>query len=66
MLGPLLHNPDPDKIKGRARYLLELSPHLGRSLRSRWARWETGKWSQFDVLVINKLAPRPRRFEELS
>ena len=35
---------------GGARYLLEVNPHLGRSLRSRWKRWER-KWSYADGFV---------------
>jgi ATP-dependent helicase/nuclease subunit B len=38
------------KIKGRARYLLELNPCLARALRTRWARWQQKRWSRFDGL----------------
>ena len=38
------------KIKGRARYLLELNPCLARSLRTRWARWQQRRWSWADGL----------------
>lgn len=48
-LRPLL-TADPNKVRGAARYLLELSPELGRSLRSRWARWHQKKWSAADGL----------------
>ena len=37
------------KMKGRARYLLELNPYLARSLRARWARWHR-KWTPADGL----------------
>jgi CRISPR/Cas system-associated exonuclease Cas4 (RecB family) len=58
VLGPMLHG-DPDATrKGRARYLLDLNPHLRRSLRSRWGRWEERRWSQYDGLVT--AAPRTR------
>ncbi len=38
------------KIKGRARYLLELNPCLTRALRTRWARWHQKRWSRADGL----------------
>ncbi len=37
--------------KGSAQYLLELNPHLSRSLRTRYARWEIRRWSEFDGIV---------------
>lgn len=49
VLGPLLRETAPAKIQGRARYLLELNPHIGRSLRTRLMRWKRD-WSQFDGL----------------
>lgn len=51
ILGPLLHGESGEDPGGRARYLLELNPHLGRSLRSRWARWRQRKWLPQDGLV---------------
>jgi CRISPR/Cas system-associated exonuclease Cas4 (RecB family) len=36
---------------GRARYLLQLNPCLARSLRARWARWRSPKWTPQDGLV---------------
>ena len=36
--------------RGGARYLIEVNAHLGRSLRTRWKRWER-KWSYADGLV---------------
>lgn len=36
--------------QGRARYLLELNPHLARSLRTRWVRWQK-KWGPHDGIV---------------
>jgi ATP-dependent helicase/nuclease subunit B len=51
-LWPLLHPAKPGSdAMGRARYLLELNPHLGRSLRSRFARWERRRWTEHDGLV---------------
>ncbi len=50
VLGGLLHQTDPSKSRGRARYLLQLNQHLGRSLRTRWSRWRSG-WSAYDGLV---------------
>ncbi len=47
VLGPLLRQRDAPKLKGRARYLLDLEPALRRSLLARWARW-TRAWSRFD------------------
>jgi ATP-dependent helicase/nuclease subunit B len=51
VLGPLL-KPGGAQIaaKGHAHYLLELNPHLRRSLRARWARWKR-RWSPYDGLV---------------
>lgn len=46
-LGPLLHS-DPETVRGRATYLFTLNSALGRSLRSRWARWRQKKWSAYD------------------
>jgi CRISPR/Cas system-associated exonuclease Cas4 (RecB family) len=40
--------------QGSARYLMEVNPHLARSLRARWQRWEK-KWSGADGVV----APQP-------
>lgn len=37
---------------GRARYLLELNPHLARSLRARWARWHSPAFSRDDGLLF--------------
>lgn len=56
-LGALLHHSaDP---RGRARYLLDLNACLGRSLRSRWMRWETPRWTPADGLVRAGDAVRP-------
>jgi RecB family exonuclease len=38
-------------VKGRARYLYELSPELQRSLTSRWIRWQRKQWEPADGLV---------------
>jgi CRISPR/Cas system-associated exonuclease Cas4 (RecB family) len=38
------------QVKGRGRYLVEANPILGRSLRTRYLRWEK-KWSSADGLV---------------
>src|SRR6188474_2509466 len=46
----LLHNPS-DSVKGRARYLYELSPELQRSLSSRWLRWHRKQWEPADGIV---------------
>ena len=51
VLGRLLRETNPSRVKGRARYLFELNSDLARSLRSRWARWESKAWSPADGLV---------------
>lgn len=38
------------RTAGSARYLMETNPHLARSLRTRWLRWEN-RWSYADGLV---------------
>jgi len=48
VLRPLLIA-DPKSVRGQGRYLMELSPPLGRSLRMRWKRWQK-TWSGFDGL----------------
>jgi hypothetical protein len=52
----LLHNPS-DRVKGRARYLYELSPELQRSLSSRWLRWNK-KWDPADGIMRSTDATR--------
>ncbi|MDO8679521.1 MAG: exodeoxyribonuclease V subunit gamma [Acidobacteriota bacterium] len=39
------------EVKGRARYLYELSPELQRSLTARWLRWHRRQWDAADGLV---------------
>ena len=48
VLGPLLRQQDAPEPSGRARYLMDLEPALGRSLRTRWARWTQRGWSHHD------------------
>jgi len=61
VLRPLLQA-DPKSVRGSARYLMDLSPELGRSLRARWQRWQKG-WSQADGIcdasdtTLQQLAP---------
>ncbi|MEO8678698.1 MAG: PD-(D/E)XK nuclease family protein, partial [Vicinamibacterales bacterium] len=50
-MGGLLASGDPAGVKGRARYLYELSPELQRSLTSRWLRWHRKQWEPADGLV---------------
>ena len=50
MLHPLLRTRGQDVSRGRARYLLELSPTLRRSATERWARWQT-RWHPADGLI---------------
>ncbi|MBY0494836.1 MAG: exodeoxyribonuclease V subunit gamma [Cyanobacteria bacterium] len=46
-----LLNDKTDSVKGRARYLYELSPELQRSLSSRWLRWHRKQWDPADGIV---------------
>lgn len=46
VLAPLLRAPSANAT-GRARYLMELNPHLRRALRARWVRWEA-RWHDAD------------------
>jgi len=48
VLRPLL-KADSKTVRGGARFLMELSPELGRSLRTRWQRWQK-PWSASDGL----------------
>jgi RecB family exonuclease len=50
-IAALVHLPRDKRPTGAAQYLLELNPHLGRSLRTRYARWETWKWSPIDGIT---------------
>ena len=50
VLRPLFDERDRKKAAGRARYLLELNPCLGRSVRERWARYHQ-HWSDQDGLT---------------
>lgn len=67
-LGPLLRE-RVDRVRGRARYLLELNTALAQSLRTRFMRWQK-RWSGFDglctpgepardALVAHRLRARP-------
>ncbi len=47
-LAGLLRADDPAARRAGAQYLLELNPHLGRSLRARHARWEKHRWHELD------------------
>lgn len=49
-MAALLKDP-ADGVKGRARYLYELSPELQRSLSSRWLRWRRKQWETADGIV---------------
>jgi ATP-dependent helicase/nuclease subunit B len=50
ILGNLLAS-DGDSVKGRARYLYELSPELSRSLTYRWLRWHRRQWEPADGIT---------------
>jgi ATP-dependent helicase/nuclease subunit B len=57
VLHQLLHD-DRTRVKGRGRYLYELSPHLQRSLTGRWARWQN-RWHPSDGLIRATLRTAP-------
>ena len=50
MMGALLEQ-TAESVKGRARYLYELSPELKRSLSARWLRWHRRQWEPADGMV---------------
>jgi hypothetical protein len=50
VLGNLLASTG-ESVKGRARYLYELSPELSRSLSYRWLRWHRRQWDPADGIV---------------
>ena len=50
VMGALLEQHSAN-VKGRARYLYELSPELKRSLSSRWLRWHRRQWDPADGMV---------------
>ena len=54
---------DKTARRGVGRYLLEVNPHLARSLRTRWLRWHD-TWSWADGLVDHKDAPSAGLLEE--
>ena len=56
-MAALLRNTS-DSVKGRARYLYELSPELQRSLSSRWLRWHRKQWEPADGIVRSTDATR--------
>jgi hypothetical protein len=59
VLGPLVAGRTAVASKGRARYLLELNPHLARALRARYKRWRASGWTSADGLAqaSEELAP---------
>jgi ATP-dependent helicase/nuclease subunit B len=65
VLGPLLRQSPDASTKGRARYLFELNPHLARSLRTRWARWQK-PWSAADGLCKSRQAAEPLAAHRLT
>jgi len=58
MLGLLLHASNGESASGRAQYLLDLNPHLARSLRTRAARWDR-HYSHHDGIVRKTAATAP-------
>ena len=50
VLWSLLREKEPARSEGRANYLVHLNPHLARSLRGRYARWEVETWTDKDGL----------------
>jgi CRISPR/Cas system-associated exonuclease Cas4 (RecB family) len=51
VLGGLIHSGTVPPEKGGAQYLLHLNAHLGRSLRTRYGRWERKQWSAYDGFI---------------
>ena len=51
VLGGLIHAATAPPEKGGAQYLLHLNAHLGRSLRTRYGRWERKQWSAYDGFI---------------
>jgi ATP-dependent helicase/nuclease subunit B len=45
-----------------ARFLMEVNPHLARSIRTRFKRWHDARWSKFDGLISNE----PKTLEVLA
>lgn len=56
-LAALLHAERPPRAG--AQYLLELNAHLGRSLRTRHARWEKRHWHELDGFTRASAAAAP-------
>ncbi len=56
VLGGLLAAPPGAREKGGAQYLLELNGHLGRSLRTRYMRWERAQWTEHDGIIDTPVA----------
>jgi CRISPR/Cas system-associated exonuclease Cas4 (RecB family) len=52
----LLGAPPGAREKGGAQYLLELNGHLGRSLRTRYMRWERAQWTEHDGIIDTPVA----------
>ena len=57
-LGLLLHGSNNVLTEGRAQYLLDLNPHLARSLRTRSARWDR-QFSPHDGIIRITAATAP-------
>jgi ATP-dependent helicase/nuclease subunit B len=61
---------NPETVRGRATYLFTLNNGLGRSLRTRWARWRQKKWSTYDGVCSQseeiRLALDPYRLRSRS
>ncbi|MFN8178056.1 MAG: PD-(D/E)XK nuclease family protein [bacterium] len=51
VLAPLLARGDVAEVRGRARWLFEVSEPLQRSLRARWIRWRFKQWRPEDGIV---------------
>ena len=50
VLARLLKETDIDRVRGRARYLIQLSDTLRRSVTSRWERWQKA-WARSDGII---------------
>lgn len=58
VIANLIHTPAAERQKGAVQYLLHLNDHLGRALRTRFARWELPGWQPVDGLTTPSDAAR--------
>jgi ATP-dependent helicase/nuclease subunit B len=56
--------PHATRVKGQANFLLDLNASLARSLRSRYARWESKNWGTSDGLILPDKSPARATLEK--